>query len=61
MTERRKKSSQIPCQRLFKATRSETPMDNVTLCIYWNVFGKMKNDNLKNADGVVTEQDGLQI
>lgn len=46
--------------RLFEATRSETPMDSVTLWIYSNVYGKMKNDNFKNADGVVTEQDGLQ-
>lgn len=61
MTEYHKKSSQILCQQTFKATRSETPMDNVTLWIYCNVSGKMKNYHFKNADGIVREEDGLQI
>lgn len=36
-------------------------MDNITLWIYCNVSGKMKNYNFKNADGIVREEDGLQI
>lgn len=61
MTEYRKSHPKFLAKDFIKATRSEIPMHNVTLCLYFNVYRKMENDNLKNAEGVVTEQDGSQI
>lgn len=61
MAEYHKSHSKFLAKDFLKQLGSEIPMHSVTLGIYFNVYRKMENDNLKNADGVVTEQDGLQI